>query len=492
MTPTQLSALLLDLLTQAREADQKELEWLEFKHNNSNPEEIGQYISALANSATLHGQRTAYLIWGIEDATFRILGTDFNPRTTKKGGQELESWLTHGLMPQVGFKMHQWRHEGTPLVLCEIPCAVQDPVAFKGERFIRVGSQKESLRSNRAKERALEAALARTPFEHGIAKSDLAADETLALLDFSAFFDLLKVPLPTDQQGILARLDEEKLVARKSGGRWDITNLGAILFAKNLDQFDRLSRKKLRVIKYKGAGRTESEREWRDPPAYKGYAAAFVAAVGFINSLLPENEPLGEALRKKVRMYPTNAVRELVANALVHQDFSVTGAGPMVEIFAERMEITNPGEPLVETLRFIDATPRSRNEALAALMRRMNICEERGSGIDKVIEAVELYQLPAPDFTTPTGSTKATLFAHQKLKDMDAQARIRACYQHACLRLVFGQKMTNASLRTRFGIEERNAAKASRLIKEAVEAGLLKPADPEQAKKYAQYLPFWA
>ena len=90
------------------------------------------------------------------------------------------------------------------------------------------------------------------------------------------------------------------------------------------------------------------------------------------------------------------------------------------------------------------------------------------------------------------GSTKTTLFAYQKLKDMDTKDRIRACYQHACLCFVSGQRMTNATLRKRFGIEERNAAKASRMIADAVETGRIKPADPNQGKKYARYLPFWA
>jgi len=106
------------------------------------------------------------------------------------------------------------------------------------------------------------------------------------------------------------------------------------------------------------------------------------------------------------------------------------------------------------------------------------------------------FQLPAPDFmaiTTPQpGFTKAMLFAPRKLNDMDSKERIRACYQHACLCLVTGIRMTNSSLRQRFGIEVHNAAKASRIIAEALEAGLIKPFDPDQGKKYAGYLPFWA
>jgi hypothetical protein len=102
-------------------------------------------------------------------------------------------------------------------------------------------------------------------------------------------------------------------------------------------------------------------------------------------------------------MFPELAVRELVANALIHQDLFVTGAGPMVEIFDDRIEITNPGEPLVDTQRFVDTPLKSRNEGLASLMRRFRICEERGSGIDKVVQQVELFQLPAPLFERPGG-----------------------------------------------------------------------------------------
>ena len=70
-----------------------------------------------------------------------------------------------------------------------------------------------------------------------------------------------------------------------------------------------------------------------------------------------------------------------------------------------------------------------------------------GTGIDKVVEAIEDFQLPAPDFeaimTMQPGFTKATLYAHKKLSDMDSKDRIRACYQHACLCFVTGRRMTN-------------------------------------------------
>lgn len=491
MSPEQLSALLLELITLP-----KETEWVEWKRDYVDLKSIAEYISALANSAALHERDMAYLIWGIDDKTRSVVGTGFKPRESKNGNEELENWLTRSLRPQVSFKIHEWQHEGKAVVLFEIPRATASPIRFGSEEFIRIGSLKKKLKDYPPKEAELWAFFSRSAFEQGIAKADLPGEQVLSLLDFGKCFDLLMIPLPSNQQGILGRLAEEKLIQTKPGGRYDITNLGAILFAKNLNAFDRLSRKALRVIKYTATGKTETEREWRDPPSQMGYAIAYEAAVSFINSQLPQNEPIGQAFRSEVRMYPEKAIRELVANALIHQDFQVTGAGPTVEIFTDRMEITNPGSPLVDPLRFIDSPPRSRNESLAAIMRRMNICEERGTGIDKVIEAIELFQLPAPNFTAidamPPGFTNVTLFAHRKLGEMDSEERVRACYQHACLQFVMGCRMTNATLRTRFGIEPKNASQASRLIKESLEKQKIKLFDPNARDRDRSYLPFWA
>ena len=150
----------------------------------------------------------------------------------------------------------------------------------------------------------------------------------------------------------------------------------------------------------------------------------------------------------------------------------------MIEVFDRRLEISNPGEPLIETTRFLDSQPRSRNEKLASLMRRLNICEERGTGIDKVVHAVEALGLPAPVFETPSGSTWASLFTYEPFRDMDRQERLQACYLHACLRYVTQEHTTNSSLRARFKIADRNASTVSRLLADAVDEGLIVLADP--------------
>lgn len=214
--------------------------------------------------------------------------------------------------------------------------------------------------------------------------------------------------------------------------------------------------------------------------------------MAFINSQLPQNEPIGQAFRQEVRVYPERAIRELVANCLIHQEFSVTGTGPMVEIFDSRMEITNPGEPLVDTLRFIDTPPKSRNEPLAAMMRRMKICEEAGTGIDKAVEAVESAHLPALHFTAPQGFTRVFMYGRRRFAELDSKQRIEACYQHACLCFVQGRRMTNASLRERMGIDDASASQASRLIRDAVNAGVIKLFNPEARRKNASYVPIWA
>jgi ATP-dependent DNA helicase RecG len=144
-------------------------------------------------------------------------------------------------------------------------------------------------------------------------------------------------------------------------------------------------------------------------------------------------------------------------------------------------------------LRFIDQPPRSRNEDLAAFMRRINVCEERGSGIDKVVFAVETFQLPPPDFRSSADNTIAILYADRPLSQMTSEERIRACYQHACLRYVSNERMTNSSLRERFAIEEQNYSIASRIIADTIKAGLIKPFDPDSSsKKHAKYVPIWA
>ena len=280
----------------------------------------------------------------------------------------------------------------------------------------------------------------------------------------------------------------EKFIER-SNGHFNITNIGAILFAKDLSAFDTISRKSVRVVKYKGRGKFETE---KDITGQLGYGNGFERLLNYLLGLLPSNEIIGNAIRREVLMYPRLALRELVANAIIHQDFRERGTSVLIEIYEDRIEISNPGKPIIEPIRFIDEY-QSRNEMLASAMRRMGLCEEKGSGIDKVIQQAEVWQLPAPDFQVKETHTKAILYAHKDFNDMDKSDKVRACYQHAAIMYVTNHRMTNQSLRDRFKVEEQNAAVVSRIIRDALNDKLINPEDPDsKSRKFVRYLPFWA
>lgn len=164
----------------------------------------------------------------------------------------------------------------------------------------------------------------------------------------------------------------------------------------------------------------------------------------------------------------------------------------MVEIYDNRVEFSNPGDPVVPVERFIDGY-LSRNERLANVMRRMGVCEEKSSGIDRVVHAAEVYQLPAPDFRVAHRRTVVTIFGPRSFEEMDREDRIRACYQHCVLKWVLSERMTNQSLRERFHLAETKTTNVSQVIAATIEAGLVK-ADERVggSRKYARYLPFWA
>lgn len=479
-----LRGLLNELRKQPRET-----QWLEFKTNYADPKEIGEYISALSNSAALNDKAHAYMGWGVENKTHNIVGTKFSPSKAKKGNENLENWLLRLLSPRIHFHFYEFSVDEKPVVLLEISRAVNRPVQFMGREYIRIGSYKNMLKDYPEQERELWRIFENIPFETQTAAVNVTGEEVLGLLDYPVYFDLLGLPLPESRDGFLQALGSEHMIVRNQSGKWDISNLGAILFAKKLTMFRSLKRKAVRVVLYKGNSRVETIREFEGT---KGYAVGYEGLIEFINNLLPSNEVIGKALRKNLPMHPELAIRELVANAIIHQDFFVTGAGPLIEIFSDRIEITNPGRPLVDTNRFLDSPPRSRNEALASFMRRIGVCEERGSGVDKVVFQTELFQLPAPLFEVAGDNTRVVLFAHRPLNQMDKYDRIRACYLHACLKYVNREEMTNASLRERFAIDPKNSAIASRIIRDTVADGLIRLYDPEMSRKYAKYVPFWS
>lgn len=429
------------------------------------------------------------MVWGVRDGDHEVVGTPFDPRATKIGNEELQNWLLHNLEPQVAFQFVDCKVEDKPVVLLEVDAATHRPIQFKRTEYIRIGSYKKKLLDHPEETRRLWRAFESRSFESGVAADGLAVEDVFELLDHASYFEMLGLPTPDSRDQVLEAFAADALLSVNELDEWNITNLGAALFARDLRKFSGISRKAMRVIVYEGSTRQKTVRE---QVGSIGYASGFARLVAYVNNLLPANEQVGEALRRDVRVYPELAIRELLANALIHQDFTISGAGPMVEIFADRLEVTNPGQPLVDTRRFVDHPPRSRNEALASLMRRMGVCEERGSGWDRIGFEIELHQLPAPQIQVVDENLKVILFSQRPLTKMDKDDRIRAVYLHACLRYVSQQHTTNSSIRQRFSILERNAAAATRLIADAVNDGAIAPYDQNAGRRFMRYVPYWA
>lgn len=479
----------LDKLVNELRKYKDETSWLEFKHNNFNPEMIGADISALANGAALSEKNFAYMLWGIKDDTHDIEGTSFNLQNLKKGNQEIENWLRSLLSNNADFSFDSVEMPEGRVGILKIAKAVNQPVTFRKTGFIRIGSYTKKLNDYPSVEARLWDKLRSERFEERYARENLNLEDALALLDYSTYFGIIGTPQPSSADGIAHYMLEEHFIMRQDNGLYSITNLGCILLSRRLAEFDRLSRKAVRIVQYADNGRLNMQKE---EVGTKGYAAGFESLVKYLEALLPSREVINGALRERKSAFPPVAIREIVANSLIHQDFSISGAGPVVEIFSNRIEVTNPGTPLIDIKRIIDNPPKSRNEKLAEVMRRLRMCEELGTGWDKIVIACELQQLPAPKIEIFAESTKVTLYARENFAALSLADKLWACYLHACIKRVQGEYLTNSSLRDRFGLKETSSGTVSRLIKEAVKANLIKPLDPDTAPRYMKYIPAWA
>lgn len=478
------NALVKDLISAKRET-----EWIEFKVNNTNPEEIGEYVSALANAAVVHDQEWGYLVYGVQDKPVEVVGTTFDPGAIIKENQDMKNWLSYLIDPGVNIDFIEGDYEGKhKVVVLKIEQSLGFPTKFKGKAFIRVGQVKKPLDSAPEKQKTLWNKLNQKDFESQAAIAPASFDEAVENISYSDIFRLLKIPFPDTKDLLIEKLIELGVV-KKIDGLYAPTNLGVILFATDLSKFEWLSRKSIRLIIYNGTAKTSPSQEIE---GRRGYALGVTGLIRYVQNAAQSEEDISAAQRTGGSIYPEAAVRELMVNALVHQDLSIRGSGPVVEVYTDRIEITNPGQPVIDVLRFVDHAPISRNEKLAKLMRQMKFCEERGSGIDRTVIACEVNGLPAPEFESHDNTTTTKLLAPKDLADLTKREKNWSIYIHSCIQYVRNDFLTNRSLRARLGIDDANYPHASRLIKQAVESGLIKEKDKDSSKRDKKYVPFWA
>lgn len=453
-----------------------ETQALEFKEAKSqfDNKKLYRYCVAIANEGGGH------LVLGIADTPPRkIVGTSAFNNPVEMAAK---------IFSAIGFRVNieEVNHPDGRVVVFQIPSRPRGTAYhYEGSYLMRSGETLVPMSEDRLRVIFAEG---QPDWLEEPALMGLSSQEVIQLLDTQAFFDLLRLPYPSDQKGVLDRLLTENLIGNITNG-YCIFNMGAVLLAKNLRDFSEIWRKAPRVITYKQNSKLDTKSDLKHE---KGYASGFKELIHYIMGQLPQNEVIKDALRQEAKLVPEIVVRELVANALIHQDFQEIGVSVAIEIYSDRLEISNPGEPKVPVDRFIDGY-QSRNDRLADLMRRFGICEEKSSGIDRVVQTAETMQLPAPEFLVEYRRTVVIISGHRSFKKMDRNDRIRACYQHCVLQWVMRNRMTNQSLRERFGLTERSGNSISQIITNALDQKLIKrdPNAPD-SRKFARYLPIWA
>lgn len=461
-----------------------ELDWKESLSPNN--EKLIKHLTAFAN---LPGG--GFMIFGVEDNTGKLTGISQKEAATIL--EKLSNLCRDAVLPVLKLDHSIEMFQGVPLLFVFIKESAAKPVHLKSgtieDTFIRSGGT--TRKASRQEVGGLMLNSKTPQFEELHCSSLKNEQQILDLLDFRSIFKLLSKPVPQNNQEILKWLADERMIEAIDGAGYYVTNFGALAAAHNLHDFDSLSRKSIRLIRYDGVSKIKTEKEY---PGSKGYAIGFSGLISFIRALLPSSEIIKNALRTETSIYPDIALREIIANALIHQDFTIRGSGPMIEIFDDRIEVSNPGKllPTKKIDRLIRTTPESRNEILAAAFRRYNICEERGSGFEKAVTAIELFGLPPLKFSETENSFRVIMYSPRKFAEMTIDERIEAAYQHSIIKYFSSGGMTNTSLRERFKLGEKQASQISRLIKDALAKGKIKPKDPEsESKKFSLYIPYW-
>jgi len=459
-----------------------ELNELDWKSGlSSKTERLAQHVSAFAN---LNGG--GMLVFGVNnDGTCFSISQHEAEEIVRKIGNIAKNNLTYSIKIEHDIL----EYNGYSLLFIYIPEQIEKPVYLRGNDLFNsyCRSAGQTVKMSQSQVKALISSSKGMFFEKQFAMKNLRIEEVLSLLNYRKMFELLDKNVPAASDTIMNKMKELGFCKYESNF-WHITNLGAILFANNINNFEGLKGKTVIVRKYTGTNNREMEFE---QSGKLGYAAGFEGLIDFI-MLHTQSGETRDVKRENTQIYPRVAIREFVANALIHQDFAITGMPITIEIFSNRLSITNPGAPLNDINRLIDLPPHSRNEILANIMLLLRFCERRGSGIDYAIEAIEKHGLPAVKFTRSELHTRIFLFPPKHLSEMTKDEKILACYQHACLMYEDNNAINNQSVRKRFGIDKNNSFVASRIISDTLDSGFIKLSDETNlSRKFANYIPYY-
>ena len=479
------------LLVKRLANEKKESEVVEFKENNADPNMIGEDISALANMAALLGVEKAYMVWGVSNEGSALVGTSFDPDKAKIGNEDLANWLSTQLQPRLFIDFHKTSENGNDYVILEIEKSRGFATTFKKMPYCRVGSYTKPLKDFPLIEKKLWAKLNDAVPEERLVAFDLSESEVASKLSFSTYFRVLGTPVPSTLEEMLRRLANDGMVKKQDDGLYSITLMGAVLLANDLGDFPSLGRKEITITLFEG----ETKIQNRESKEFKsGYLLSFEDAISYLKSFTLQRTFVNEkGYTASSYFYPDIVLREGLTNAIIHQDLLERGAGPMVNITSAFIEFVNPGTLKISPEHIIDAEPIAENEKLSSFLRRAGIGDARGTGFDKMENALEEARMLSPSIHELSSSVSVYVYAQKPFSKWNLEEKLSAAYYHACLFYYSaGKAMTNESLRNRYGLSSKDKSLVSRIIRVSVERGLLKPQSETASDKNRSYVPYWA
>ncbi|MEX2373969.1 MAG: RNA-binding domain-containing protein [Dehalococcoidia bacterium] len=389
MNPEGLMALIDRLRALPRET-----EWLEFKRNKADPQEIGEYLSALANEASLGNQPRGYLVFGIDDITHDVVGTRFDPYVTKaKGNQDLLPWLGALLQPNPGIEILVVDYPAGRVVTLAVGPARDRPTAFAGKAYCRAGTSTTELSRHPEKERALWTRGSDWSAElcDGASLTDLDPE---AIAKAREQFVVKHPGQATEVEGWDDRTFLNKAHVLKQGA---VTNTALLLLGRS--ESATLLAPAVAKLSWilKDAANRELDYEHIGPP----FLLAGDRLLKRIRNLIVRALPSGTLFPQEITQYDPWVLREALHNAIAHQDYRRHGRIVVVE-FPDRVLVTNVGDFLpgdVETVIRQDA-PQAiyRNPFVADAMVELNLIDTQGGGIKRMFETQRRRSFPLPDY----------------------------------------------------------------------------------------------
>ena len=391
-----------------------ETEWLEFKRNRYEPEQLGEYLSALANSACLADRPTGYLIFGIDDETHEVVGTNFDPYNTKaKGNQDLLPWLAAGLHPNTGFELRIVDYPAGRVVVFEVGPARDQPVNFYGTAYIRVGTSKTKLSNHPEKARAI--------WTHG---SDWSAE----VCEQASLHDLAPEALAKAREQFIVRhpsqateiegWDDTTFLNKARVLKQDTMTNAALLLLGQPESSALLVPAVARISwVLKDGHNRELDYEHIEPP----FLLAGDRLLQRIRNLTVRALPNGTLFPQEFTQYDPWVIREALHHSIAHQDYRLRGRIVVVE-FPDRILLTNVGDFLpsdVATVIRQDA-PQAlyRNPFLARAMVELNLIDTQGSGIKRMFDTQRKRFFPLPDYDlTETETSRVAVSLHGRILD---------------------------------------------------------------------------